>query len=86
MRTRAERRHHHQRMLNRVKNFSMYKSSYIWAEEDKLKHQRKMAETRKPCSCDVCCNPRNSGFAKGDRLTMQEKRIMESINDEYSEE
>lgn len=74
--SRAERRHHHQRMLDKVKNFSFYK--YLWPnEEDKLLHQKKTAENRKPCSCHMCRNPRHSGWNK-DKLTMQEKRIKES--------
>ena len=75
--SRAERRHHHARMLNKVKSFSMYQSIY-WEEDHKMKHQRKMAETRKPCSCEMCCNPRHSGWYKGEgKLTMQERRMNE---------
>lgn len=76
MRTRAERRHHHQRMLDRVKGFSFYK--YLWPnEEDKLLHQKKTAENRKPCSCSGCCNRRRNEWAKGERLSMQERRMLE---------
>jgi hypothetical protein len=63
-------------MLNKVKKFSLYEN-YFWNEEDKLQHQRKMAETRKPCSCYMCGNPRKHWKDK----TMQEKRF-----DEYEKE
>ena len=73
MRSRAERRHHHQRMLNKVKTFSLYQN-YFWSEEDKIEHQRRMAENRKPCSCWACGNPRHH---QKDKLTMQEKKILQ---------
>lgn len=77
MRTRAERRHHHKRMLEKVKNFSIYQY-FFWNEDDKLRHQRKVAETRKPCSCHMCRNPRHSGFHKGkEKKTMQERKFDE---------
>ena len=74
---RAERRHHHYRMLEKVKTFSYYQ--YDWNDDrEKELHQKKTAENRKPCSCHMCRNPRHSGWYKGEgKLTMQEKRIME---------
>lgn len=83
--SRAERRHHHQRMLEKVKHHSMYQ--YEWHDETwKELHQKKTAENRKPCSCSGCCNPRRNPYAKGDKLTMQEKRIMEyDYEREYDE-
>jgi hypothetical protein len=72
--SRAERRHHHHRMLEKVKDFSFYKYG-IWDEEEKLRHQRKVAETRTPCSCDMCGNPRKHWKDK----TMQEKRFDEKV-------
>jgi hypothetical protein len=71
--SRAERRHHHQRMLNKVKKFSLYQN-YFWSEEDKIQHQKRMAENRKPCSCHMCGNPRKH---HKDKLTMQEKKMNE---------
>lgn len=71
--SRAERRHHHQRMLNKVKKFSLYQN-YFWSEEDKIQHQKRMAENRKPCSCHMCGNPRKH---HKDKLTMQERRMNE---------
>ncbi len=76
MRTRSERRHHHQRMIDRVKNFGWLK--YIkkkFSEEEYEQHLKHLAETRKPCSCHMCGNPRKYWKEK----TMQEKRI-----DEYN--
>lgn len=72
--SRAERRHHHHRMLEKVKDFSFYKYG-SWSEEEKLQHQKRMAETRKPCSCYMCGNPRKHW--KDD--TMQEKRFDEKV-------
>lgn len=73
MRTRAERRHHHKRMLDKVKNFVMYKFGG-WSEEEKARHQKKTAENRKPCSCWMCGNPRK--LSKGvDKLTIQERKM-----------
>lgn len=72
MRSRAERRHHHERMLNKVKKFDLYKD-YDWDENSKIEHQKKMAGTRKPCSCWMCGNPRRH---LKDKLTMQEKRSL----------
>ena len=72
--SRAERRHHHLRMLEKVKDFSLYKYA-SWSEEEKLQHQKRMAENRKPCSCYMCGNPRKHWKDK----TMQEKRFEEKI-------
>lgn len=84
MRSRAERRHHHNRMVHKIKDYSYY--YYGWSsEEEMLLHQKKTAENRKPCSCHMCRNPRHSGFHKGkEKLTMQEKRFEEY--EKYTEE
>lgn len=84
MRSRAERRHHHHRMIEKIKTYGYYQ--YDWQDEEKMiLHQKKTAENRKPCSCHMCRNPRHSGFHKGDsKLTMQEKRFKEY--EKYREE
>jgi hypothetical protein len=76
--SRADRRHHHERMLDRVKGFHWLKQKF-WngSEEEREKHLRKMAETRHPCSCHMCGNPRRMFKEK----TMQEKRFDEYEND-----
>lgn len=80
--SRAERRHHHQRMLDKVKTFSFYK--YFWPnEEDKILHQKKTAENRKPCSCHMCGNPRKHWK---DKKTMQEKRFDEKVKTDHESE
>lgn len=81
MRSRAERRHHHERMLNKVKKFGLYQN-YFWSEEEKEEHQRKMAETRKPCSCHMCGNPRKHWKDK----TMQEKKALQQDWDNLIED
>ena len=81
-RTRAERRHHHQRMINRVKNFHWIQPKfYHGGEEQRQKHIREMAETRHPCSCDICCNQRrNKWQSSEERMTMQERRVKEEFD------
>lgn len=76
MKTRAERRHHHQRMIDRVKNFYHLQSKFWFgSEESREEHIKRVAENRHPCSCHVCRNPRHSGFHKGkEKLTMQERK------------
>lgn len=82
MKTRAERRHHHERMMNKVKQFGLY-DSFSGDEEEKIEHQRKMTETRKPCSCWMCGNPRKHSK---DKYTMQEKRAFEQTWNDYEDE
>lgn len=81
--SRADRRHHHERMIDKVKDFFWLKPKYYHGtEEERQKHIRKMAETRHPCSCHMCCNIRRSDFHKGEeKLTMQEKRMKDYGND-----
>ena len=76
MRTRSERRHHHTRMLEKVKNFFWLKRHFT--EEERLDHVRKMAENRKLCSCHMCGNPRKH---QKDKKTMQEKRFEQTIRE-----
>lgn len=77
-RSRGERRHHHDRMIDRVRKFSwLQPKPWDSPDYDIEKHIKKVAENRKKCSCEMCCNPRHSGFAKGERLTMQERRMKE---------
>lgn len=72
--SRADRRHHHERMLDKVKKFRFVQPEfYNGNEEQRQKHIRKMAETRTPCSCHMCGNPRRMFKEE----TMQEKRIKE---------
>lgn len=73
MRTRAERRHHHKRMLKKVRNFHWIKK-WFGTEETREQHIKRMAETRTPCSCHMCGNPRKN---------FKEKTIQEKKFDEY---
>ena len=42
----------------------------------------KMSHTHgKPCSCPMCGNRRRSGFNKSEKLTRQEVRSIEDLND-----
>ena len=79
--SRADRRHHHERMLDRVKGFHWLKQKF-WngSEEEREKHLRKMAETRHPCSCHMCGNPRRMFKEE----TLQEKKM--SIREKFDSE
>lgn len=75
-RTRAERRHHHRRMLHRTSDFT---KDWGWNDvEEYGKHIRKLAENRKKCSCIMCGNARRLLKQK----TMQELRFEEYGEDE----
>lgn len=74
LRSRSERRHHHQRMLNKVKNFDWVKR-WFGTEESREEHVRRMAENRHPCSCHMCGNPRKHFKKK----TIQERRMDEYV-------
>jgi hypothetical protein len=79
--SRAERRHHHKRMIDRVKEFFWLKPKhYHGSEEERQKHIRKMAETRHPCSCHMCGNPRKNW----NEMTLQEQKayIKEKFDNE----
>ena len=79
--SRADRRHHHQRMIDKVKNFWWLQADKYWGSEEKRqKHIRKMAETRHPCSCHMCGNPRKA-FKE---VTLQEQRM--SIREKFDSE
>jgi len=78
--SRAERRHNHERMIDKVKKFRFVLPEFYNGDEEKRqRHIRKMAETRKPCSCFMCGNPRKHWKDK----TMQEKRFVEKIRTDY---
>jgi len=72
VRTRAERRHHHKRMLDKVRNFTYLK--YMkdnFTQEEYEKYINKLVENRKSCSCWMCGNPRKYTKEK----TLQEKKF-----------
>lgn len=75
MRTRAERRHHRRRMMNKVKKYEWLK----YFDDDIREHKiQRLADNRHPCSCYACGNPRHSVLESGDnRKTMQERRMDE---------
>jgi len=70
MKTRAERRHHEQRMRAKVrKNYEVQQHRQFGEDHYKEVIARR-ATTRKPCSCWMCGNPRKFFGEK----TIQEKR------------
>lgn len=76
--SRAERRHHHNRMIDKVKSFHWFKSWGLTEEDVDYKCKR-MAETRKPCSCYMCGNPRKHWKDK----TIQEHRFDEKMKTDW---
>lgn len=71
-RTRAERKHHHQRMLERAREIAGLQGLGNWfSKEEFEKHIRKLAENRKKCSCWMCGNARKMFNQK----TLQETKF-----------
>lgn len=71
-RTRAERRHHHQRMLGKAKEIALMQNLDNWFTKEEFdRHIRYIAENRKKCSCWMCGNPRRVWKQK----TYQEKKF-----------
>ena len=83
MRTRAERRHHHNRMKKKTESFLTLKW-YADNQEEKFKKLvNRLCENRKICSCEMCGNPRRNGYAKmSDRYSLQEKKNAISFKEE----
>ena len=72
MRTRAERRHHHQRMIKKAKkSFMCTALKEFVTEEEWYEKVAKLSETRAPCSCHMCGNPRKHYK----EITIQERRF-----------
>lgn len=82
VRTKAERRHHHFRMIDRASKFMWLQSQY-WNgdEEHRQKVIRQLAETRHPCSCHMCGNARKLWKEQ----TLQEKKFKLKEKDWYDE-
>lgn len=81
--SRAERRHNHERMIDKVKKFWWIQADKYWgSEERRQKHIRKMSETRKPCSCYMCGNPRKHWKDK----TVQEHRFDEKMKTDWNDD
>lgn len=68
MRSRAERRHNESKKRAKRKKHTLFQ--YI---ADK-RQQGKFLKTPKCCDHDCCCNERRNAWAKGERLTLQERR------------
>lgn len=77
--SRAQRRHHKQRMYNKAKKTEMVKSWFEGCTNKEIHIKtRKVQDTLKLCSCSMCCNPRNSGWSGNEKITMQERKQLES--------
>lgn len=82
-RSRDQRRHHHQRMINKVRNFPHIRKMAEWfgTAESREQHILRMAETRTPCSCFMCGNPRR----KLKQKTLKERKIDLTLKEELDE-
>jgi hypothetical protein len=65
-------------MVEKVDKFHWLQPKY-WDHPDynRDKHIKKLAENRQICSCHACCNQRRNPWAKGERITMQERKMKE---------
>lgn len=73
---RAERRHHRERIKNRVKSFA--DMQYDKAHDPEAYEYRlvRRIDTRQPCSCEGCGNPRRYG-----EKSLQERKAYEIMKD-----
>jgi len=84
--SRAQRRHDRMRMYNHVKQLN----KYAWwddgreTEEELKKWYGLFRDNASKCSCQMCCNIRNSLFADHP-LTMQERRAEYKYKDGLEE-
>ena len=59
---------------------------YLKDFKEKKKYIRSMVNTRKPCSCSMCGNPRRNKWESNDsRITRQEKRAEISFKEQMQE-
>ncbi len=79
------------RMIERGKR--QYKQNYFrvwWSHshyyEEAEMHGRRFHDNLQACSCDMCCNPRRSGWnSPRYRLTNQERRALQDANQQFTE-
>lgn len=85
--TRAERRHHRDRLI--VKRFKEeHRRSWFMRDEnteerrsENLRRAKLRTNTAKPCSCWMCCNPRKNAGNSAAGKTWQEVRAQLNQND-----
>lgn len=82
MRDLAYRRHHRARMENRARKVV----SESWGIDDPIDlelHAVQVADNLQVCSCPACGSQRRNEWApKVERLTMSERKILESFKDQ----
>ena len=87
--SRALRRHHHERMVQKAMRLSYLRFDYEmhYSNYDDLRRRaRFVSNNMAQCSCPGCCNLRSSSWSKGyDKLTFNERRNIDSFNDQMSE-
>lgn len=79
-------------MIARAKRQYKQNFSRVWTcyepyfDERAEMHARRLHDNLQACSCDMCCNPRHSGWSSPKyRLTNQEKRALQSANQQFEE-
>lgn len=83
-----------QRLIQKVRNLNKWlKRERVKAKESgtrfTIEDEKKAhieANHGKLCSCQMCCNPRHSNWAKSERLTIQERKANEKFHDELDDE
>lgn len=80
---RALRRHHRARLVKRETN----RLSLTWTHiKDLTIFVNKRYNNMKNCSCYLCCNERRNPWLGGEeRLTLQERRALDSYDDQMEE-
>jgi len=88
--SRAERRHHVQRLKRNRRNYWSYPRGHNYASDGSPlapeaitdKHLGMVVHTPQLCSCPGCGNSRRHVWFKGDRKTVQEKRQFEQYREQ----
>lgn len=84
-RKRAIRRHHRERMIQRVMKYDLVRFYWDWGQVDLIKDRKRATQFYNHaavCSCWMCGNPRRHKWPKEEQITMQERKS----NDIYKEE
>lgn len=86
VKTRAERRHHRERLIRKF--YQQHMDTHYYDHRDRVSHEQwaaKYARVRVTCrsvmDCDCCCHPRKLHGNSKAALTMQEQRLALRIHD-----
>ena len=82
--TRAIRRHHKERMKAKARHIAGVVWRYVMGDtkrDDIVEQSIKNADHLKACSCEMCRNPRRSGWRKGKGKTIKEQQADDDLRD-----